>query len=197
MLGEIESSVLNMAGKHCNSSVYEIFSRILNFENFTVIYNENILEIYLNNNPNYKFLIDLENATVYDLTYYNGFIYKGAVSPDFTYCYCYEYISNNLDGLTSEEYPPIYNDDNNLTITDDEWNVIEDVLGDFAISASFAAIVPFIPLLLIGAPVALPLYVAAGLLIVGIVFKSAAQNFDPKKSSEEIVISIVSNLGII
>ena len=28
MLGEIESAVLNMAGGHCHSSVYEIFSRI-------------------------------------------------------------------------------------------------------------------------------------------------------------------------
>lgn len=201
MLGEIESSVLNMAGGHCNSSVYEIFSRILNFENFTVSVNENIIEIYLNNDSNNRFVIDLENGTVYDLTFYNGFIYKGAISLDFNYCYCYSYISDNLDDLTSEEYPPIYNENNtNLTITDDEWNVIEDILGDFAISASFAAIVPFIPIIIATASltiVASPLIVAACLLVVGIILKSAAQNFDMEKSTEEIIISIVSNLATI
>lgn len=54
MLGEIENSVLNMAGGNSYSSVYEIFSSILNHENFTVKCNENILKIYLNNNPQYK-----------------------------------------------------------------------------------------------------------------------------------------------
>lgn len=198
MLGEIESSVLTMAGKHCNSSVYEIFSRILNFENFTVIYNENILEIYLNNNPNYKFHIDLENGTVYDLTYYNGFIYKGAVSPDFTYCYCYEYISNNLGGLTSEEYPPIYNEDNNLTITDDEWNIIEDFMSEFALAGSSAAIATVIDLALAGAiifPIILvPIGIAIGLAVVGIALKYDANGGNFGKAVYDGLTSLVLNL---
>lgn len=201
MLGEIESSVLNIAGGHCNSSVYEIFSRILNFENFTVSVNENIIEIYLNNDSNNRFVIDLENGTVYDLTFYNGFIYKGAISLDFNYCYCYSYISDNLDDLTSEEYPPIYNENNtNLTITDDEWNIIEDILGDFAISASFAAITPFIPIIIATASltiVGFPIAVAACLLVVGCYFKFASNDFNINKSIEEISISIISNIATI
>lgn len=197
MLGEIESSIMNMAGGCCNSSVYEIFSRILNLENFTVIYSENKLTICLKNNSNYKIIIDLEKGIVYDLTCFNGFLYKGAFSQDFNYCYCYDVISHNLEGLTNQDYPPIYNKESNFTITEDEWNIIEDIIGDFAISTSFATITPFIPLLLIGAPVGLPIYVAAGLLVVGVIFKSSANNFNPQKSSKELIISICSNLVLV
>ena len=132
---------------------------------------------------------------------FQKFIYKGAVSPDFTYCYCYEYISNNLGGLTSEEYPPIYNEDNNLTITDDEWIIIEDFMSEFALAGSSAAIATVIYLALAGAiifPIILvPIGIAIGLAVVGIALKYDANGGNFGKAVNDGLTSLVLNLQVL
>lgn len=197
MLGEIESAVLNMAGGHCHSSVHEIFSGILNFENFTLLCDENNLTIYLNNNPNYKFIIDLKNGIVYDLSFFNGFIYKGAVSTDFTYCYCYNKISNNLDDLTHEKYVSPYDLNNNNLLTDDEWHAIEDFMGEIALAGSSAATLTVIELILAGS-ILFPLFLFLGVYnwisnLVGIALKSDANGGDYGKAVYDSLTSIVLN----
>lgn len=92
LLSQIENNALKLAGIDGTSSVYELFSRILNLENFTVDFKDNYLTITLNNTNEYKIIFDLDTGLVYDLYQKDDFVYKGATS---SYdCYCYH------DGLT-------------------------------------------------------------------------------------------------
>lgn len=70
-------------------------------------------------------------------------------------------------------------------------------MGDFAISGSFAAITPFILIIIATASlsgVGLPIAIAFGLFAVGCYFKYASNDGNMDKTIESISTSIITNL---
>ena len=103
LFGEIESQALNFTGRSSNSSVSIIFSEILNGANFTLNYTNGILTIQLVGNENYTFIFDLNTGLVYDLTKYENFTYKGAISCESNgncpYLFAYTLVGNLYDAI--------------------------------------------------------------------------------------------------
>ena len=199
LFGEIESQALNLSGRESNSSVSIIFSEILNGADFTLNYTNGILTIQLTGNENYTFIFDVNTGLVYDLTKYENFTYKGAISCDSNgncpYLFAYLVVGSYYEAIR-------YKGD--LTYHGPEHRIPEPLkrslagsIASFATATSvllvtnsimFWGLVPFIP------GIALPL-LAAGILIVA-AYKLNEYQYqgDSDKAKEETLIGIVTSL---
>ncbi|WP_276956243.1 hypothetical protein [Methanobrevibacter woesei] len=142
LLSEVENSALNMAGINGTSSVTDLFTRIMNLENFTVDVEGNYLSIILNNSNEYKVIIDLSTGLVYDLFQKGGFVYKGAISTNNSYCY-HDYltdnIQNNLQYHISEGHDYNTNYETNV-LSEEDWDCIKQLSADALLMVSASGV---------------------------------------------------------
>lgn len=207
LLSQIENNALKLAGIDGTSSVYELFSRILNLENFTVDFKDNYLTITLNNTNEYKIIFDLDTGLVYDLYQKDDFVYKGATS---SYdCYCYH------DGLTDTIENSIqinlhetagYNFDQGLPqLSEEDLNTLKkyavDLASEFCIGASAVGIATFISL--VGEGLVLtsflfpPLALAGVSLIIAVILKSYVDDGKFNKSIGDCLTSLAFNMAYV
>ena len=88
-----------MSGRLSNSSLNVIFSEILNGGNFTLLYENGTIIVQLTDNDNCSFVFDIDSGLVYDLSDYDNFTYKGAISTETTELCPYIFLYSMVDGL--------------------------------------------------------------------------------------------------
>ena len=199
LFGEIESQALNLSGRESNSSVNFIFSEILNGANFTLNFTDGILTMQITGNENYTFIFDINTGLVYDLTKYENFTYKGAISCESNGNCPYLFI----DTLVGNLYDTMrYKGD--LTYHGQEYEIPEPIkrslaggLASLATATSVAlvsnvimfwGVVPFIP------GIGIPLLVAGLLIVTAYELNKYSYEGDANKAKEETVIGIISSL---
>lgn len=188
-LSEFESYSLNCAGITSTSSVDYIFSNILELKNFTVSSFENYTIIQIDGNSNYQLRLNSSNGLMYDLSIFNNFLYKGAIS-NFTDNYCFhDFLTNTLiNNLT--KYSNVNN--NEIIISDELIQFLEDSSGDLAL-ASAAVMIPYI-LPCIGVlpflTLLTPLGIVTGLIILGVALKIHANGGNINKGIGDSMVSL-------
>ena len=207
LLSQIENNALKLTGIDGTSSVYELFSRILNLENFTVDFKDNYLTITLNNTNEYKIIFNLDTGLVYDLYQKDDFVYKGATSSQD--CYCYH------DGLTDTIEKSIqinlnetagYNFDRGLPeLSEEDLNTLKkyavDLASEFCIGASAVGIATFISL--VGEGLVLtsflfpPLALAGVSLIIAVILKSYVDDGKFNKSVGDCLTSLAFDMAYV
>lgn len=100
LLSEAEHAALGSTGLLINSTLAKIMSGILNGETFDMIRNGTMVTVMLAGDPNSRIIIDTSTGLVWDLTEFNGFQCKGAVSQGSAYCY-HDQLTNNLTSQIS------------------------------------------------------------------------------------------------
>lgn len=169
LLSEFECMALRMAGINCTSSIYTIFSEIINLKNYTLNYNDNNLVISLPDDSNKIFKFNLENFTVFDLSYLDKFLCKGAISVN-PQNYCFH------DTLTDKILYNHNHKSNSYTIPEEYSSLILNITSNLALAGSASGYLTAISLIGVGvtAPLllALPLTVGTVLFLTAIYLKS-------------------------
>lgn len=205
-LSEIENSALNLAGINGTSSVNAIFSKILNLENFTVEVEDNYLIISLNNSKEYKVIFDLDTGLVYDLYQVNGFIYKGAVSTNNSYCY-HDYLTDNIRNNLQNQ---LNERNGNISyglgeLSEEELDILKnytiEFIGELGLSISEIGVENIIFLISIGAlatPIffKLPVILAIGGLCVCFIAKSYSYKGDIGRGLADSLLNLAYKLSI-
>ncbi len=201
LFGEIESQALNFTGRSSNSSVSIIFSEILNGANFTLNYTNGILTIQLVGNENYTFIFDLNSGLVYDLTNYENFTYKGAISCESNgncpYLFAYTLVGNLYDAMRYKGDLTYHGQE--FKFSNETKHIITNVLTSLALESAIIIIgntLPYLGLLALGAsaPVLLPLLVAGALITGAYVLNYYDNECNNDKAMEETIIGIISSL---
>lgn len=171
LLGDIESRSLGLSGRLSNSSLDVIFSEILNGGNFTLLYENGTIVVQLMDNDNCSFVFDIDSGLVYDLSYYDNFTYKGAISTETTelcpYIFLYSMVGGLYDALRYKGELP--NFEFEFELSDKDLKILAEVGAALALSCSAILLKYSLPLLLLGivsAPVLLPFAVGAVLVLV-------------------------------
>lgn len=197
LLGDIEARALGLSGRLSNSSLYVIFSEILNGGNFTLLYENGTIVVQLTDNDNCSFVFNIDSGLVYDLSYYDNFTYKGAISTETNECCPYIFLYSLVGGLYQELR---YN--GNLSNSNSEFIIPENIRRSLAGTlASFATasavILASAAILSIGAvpfiAVAVPIIIAAGLIYAAYELNKYQYNNDVNKAKEETLINIITS----
>ncbi len=197
LLGDIEARALGLSGRLSNSSLYMIFSEILNGGNFTLLYENGTIIVQLTDNDNCSFVFDIDSGLVYDLSYYDNFTYKGAISTETNECCPYIFLYSLVGGLYQELR---YN--GNLSNSNSEFIIPENIRRSLAGTlASFATasavILASAAILSIGAipfiAVAVPIIIAAGLIYAAYELNKYQYNNNVNKAKEETFINIITS----
>ena len=201
LFGEIESQALNLSGRESNSSVSIIFSEILNGADFTLNYTNGILTIQLTGNENYTFIFDVNTGLVYDLTNYENFTYKGAISCDSNgncpYLFAYIVVGNFYEAIRYKGDLTYHGQE--YRFSNETKHIITSVLTSLALGSAMIIIgdtLPYIGLLALGvsAPVLLPLLVAGGLIAGAYVLNYYDNGCNSDRAMEETIIGLISAL---
>ena len=148
MLSDMENIVLGLSGLDTISSCSALFSHLFNESWFRITQQNQILNLSLKDYPE-MLLINQTSGIVSIITNIDGFIYKGAVSYDYSYCFCDGLTDNTQDGgkkvyeilLVNDSQTDLnhrFNDDQNfLGLSEDEWDEVARIAGGFFTSASY------------------------------------------------------------
>ena len=190
LLSEFECMALRMAGINCTSSIYTIFSEIINLKNYTLNYNDNKLYISLPNTSNKIFIFNLDNYTVFDLSYLDNFLCKGAISVNpQNYCF-HDILTDNI----------LYNynhKSNNYTLSDEYKQLFN--ISDITLLGSAAGYSTALSLILIGvtaAPLlALPLTVGTVLFLTSVSLKANENHGDWGKAFGDSITGLLLDMA--
>ena len=172
LLSEFESYSLKCAGIPSTSAIDFIFSKIFEQKNFTVTSFENYTIIQIDGKLNYQLRLNSSNGLVYDLSIFDNFLYKGAIS-NFTDNYCFHDVLTNtlIKNLTK------YNNRNiskeNINLSDQDMKLINDALSEFPLAIASVMIPTILTTMIFlpSAPVLIPICIVAALIIVGVSIK--------------------------
>lgn len=155
ILSEIENIALELSNLNSIGSLSSITTHILSGDWFSVEQKNGSLYLDLKD-YNDKLIINQSTGIVYVTTELNGFFYKGALSSDYSYCFCDE-LTNNTQNNAKKIYElhVVNNSQTNtnsrfsdsgtsFTITEEQWKAFEftaGVFADFSIEASAMCIV--------------------------------------------------------
>ncbi|MFR3857076.1 MAG: hypothetical protein ACLTWT_05730 [Methanobrevibacter smithii] len=150
ILSEIENIALELSNLNSIGSLSSITTHILSGDWFSVEQKNGSLYLDLKDYSD-KLIINQSTGIVYVTTELNGFFYKGALSSDYSYCFCDE-LTNNIHNNSKKVYEIYvvnnsqtninnrFNDDgNSFTITEEQWEAFKfatGVGGDILIDAS-------------------------------------------------------------
>ena len=155
ILTEIESIVLELSNINSMGSLSSLTQHILEGDWFSLELNNGLLYVDLKDYSE-KLIINQSTGIASVTTEIDGFLYKGALSSDYSYCFCdgltnntqnnsakvYEiFIVNNSQSYINSRFSENYN---SFSITEDQWRAFEFTAGifaDFAIEASAMCIV--------------------------------------------------------
>ena len=190
LLSEFECMALRMAGINCTSSIYTIFSEIINLKNYTINFNDNKLYISLPNTSNKIFIFNLDNYTVFDLSYLDNFLCKGAISVNpQNYCF-HDILTDNI----------LYNynhKSNNYTLSDEYKQLFN--ISDITLLGSAAGYSTALSLILIGvtaAPLlALPLTVGTVLFLTSVSLKANENHGDLGKAFGDSITGLLLDMA--
>lgn len=190
LLSEFECMALRMAGINCTSSIYTIFSEIINLKNYTINFNDNKLYISLPNTSNKIFIFNLDNYTVFDLSYLDNFLCKGAISVNpQNYCF-HDILTDNI----------LYNynhKSNNYTLSDEYKQLFN--ISDITLLGSAAGYSTALSLILIGvtaAPLlALPLTVGTVLFLTSVSLKANENHGDWGKAFGDSITGLLLDMA--
>ena len=192
LLSEFECMALQMAGINCTSSIYTIFSEIINLKNYTLNYNDNNLVISLPEDSNKIFKFNLENFTVFDLSYLDKFLCKGAISVN-PQNYCLH------DTLTDKILYNHNHKSNSYTIPEEYSSLILNITSNLALAGSASGYLT--AALLIGAGVtaatllALPLTVGTVLFLTSVFLKANENHGDWGKAFGDCITGLLLDMA--
>lgn len=164
-LGEFESYSLNCAGIPSILAMNYVFTNIFN-RNFTVSSKEDYTIIQIDDVPDHQIKLNISTGLMYDLTYNDGFMYKGAIS-NFTGNYCFhDFLTDKLIKNISKN-----RDSEGVQLSDETIKFLEDTLAELALSSAVALIPALttrwgIPIIFVPT-----LVLTAGLVIIGVLLK--------------------------
>ncbi|MBQ2636149.1 MAG: hypothetical protein IJG09_05555 [Methanobrevibacter sp.] len=202
LLGDIESRSLGLSGRLSNSSLNVIFSEILNGGNFTLLYENGTIIVQLTDNDNCSFVFDIDSGLVYDLSYYDNFTYKGAISTETTelcpYIFLYSMVGGLYDALRYKGELP--NNDFDFELSDAYLRGLAEVGASLALSSSaiiLKSTIPLLPLAFTGfgtVPIAVTIAVGVVLIGVGYELNYYAKNGDDDEARKSTVESFLTSL---
>ena len=187
-LGEFESYSLECAGIPSISPLDYVFSNIFN-KNFTVSTNEGYVIIQIDDNPEYQIRVNSSNGLVYDLSIFNDFLYKGAIScnPN-NYCF-HDFLTDNFINNVSKKI-----DTDSIELSKRDIEFLEDALADLALSSAVA----LIPAIIVSAGMVSfllpPLALAVGLVVVAYFIKTTLREGDLKAGFGDTLTSFVHSM---
>ena len=205
LFGEIESQALNFTGRSSNTSVSIIFSEILNGANFTLNYTNGILTIQLVGNENYTFIFDLNTGLVYDLTNYENFTYKGAISCESNgncpYLFAYTLVGNLYDAMRYKGDLTYHGPE--VKLSDNDKKILAEMGGAFSIAGAAIAVpyaISSVELIMAGAiitsSVALPILLCVSLVVVGFALYYYADEYELKRTIGDVSSSFIQDMVV-
>ncbi len=193
LLGEIESKALGLTGRESKSSLNTILTEILNGRNYTIILNNETLTIKLEENENCTWLYDINSGLIYDLSNYNNFTYKGAISTN---------ITTNCPFLFSEILYNNFDKELNIEFSDRDKKEIAKIGAAASLtlaSATIPSIISTLPIIFAGvatAPVWMPLIVGTSLVLLGYALYLYANDGNYQNAIGDTFTDLVFNMVV-
>lgn len=155
MLSDIESITLGLSNLNSIGSLSSLTAHLLGGDWFSIEQKNGLLSVDLKDFSD-KLIINQSTGIAYVTTELDGFSYKGAISSDYSYCFCDE-LTNNTQNNAKKIYElhVVNNSQTNInnrfsdggisfTITEEQWKAFEftaGVFADFSIEASAMCII--------------------------------------------------------
>ena len=151
---------------------------------------------------NCSFVFDIDSGLVYDLSYYDNFTYKGAISTETTelcpYIFLYSMVGGLYDALRYKGELP--NNDFDFELSDAYLRGLAEVGASLALSSSaiiLKSTIPLLPLAFTGfgtVPIAVTIAVGVVLIGVGYELNYYAKNGDDDEARKSTVESFLTSL---